>query len=98
MLFVYFFLPSSSPSFTLYQTSGVVSSGHAIMFAHLSAYQRLDTFVYHRMKSKRLFFLLKGRNEGWMNELNECIALLGVSGSLDWRNKKFFVHIVKEDL
>lgn len=52
VVFVYFISPSSSSSsFTLYQTGGVVLSGHAIVFAHLSAYQRLDTFVYHRMKS-----------------------------------------------
>lgn len=33
-----------------------------------------------------------------MNELNECIELLGLSRSLDRRNRKFFVHIVEDDL
>lgn len=51
-------------------------------------YQRLDTFIYHRKQSnKTLFFLFKGRNEGWMNELNEFIVLLWVSGSLGRRNR-----------
>lgn len=30
-----------------------------------------------------------------MNELNECIALLGVSGSLDRKNRKFLYILSK---
>lgn len=87
MVFVYF----SPSSFTLYQMDGVLSSGHAIVFAHFSVYQRLDTFIYHRKKSnKTVFFLFKERDRGWMNELNECIALLWVSGSLCRRNGIIF--------
>lgn len=71
MVFVYFFSPSSSyssSSFTLYQTGGVVSSGHAIVFAHFSVYQKLNTYIYHRKKSNKTLFFLIQRTERRLDE------------------------------
>lgn len=64
MVFVYF----SSSSFTLYQTGGELSSGHTIVFAHFSVYQRLDTFIYHRKTSNKTLFFFYSKDGTGLDE------------------------------